>query len=42
MAVKNGMPMHETYEKAFDDARLIVVPDAIKKDFSVRQGAIIQ
>jgi hypothetical protein len=27
MAVKNGMPMHEMYEKAFDAARLIIVPD---------------
>lgn len=27
MADKNGIPMYETYEKAFDDARLVIVPD---------------
>jgi hypothetical protein len=27
MAPKNGLPMHEIYERAFDDARLIIVPD---------------
>jgi hypothetical protein len=36
MAAKNGIPMHEIYEKAFDDARLIIIPDAAQKRF-IRQ-----
>lgn len=27
MAAKNGIPMHEVYEKALDDARLVIIPD---------------
>ncbi|PNP43707.1 hypothetical protein TGAMA5MH_04679 [Trichoderma gamsii] len=27
MSDKNGIPMYERYEKAFDDARLVIVPD---------------
>ncbi|KAL7918439.1 hypothetical protein ACQKWADRAFT_323783 [Trichoderma austrokoningii] len=27
MSAKNGMPMYKEYEKAFDDARLVIVPD---------------
>lgn len=27
MGVKNGIPIHEEYEEALDDARLIIVPD---------------
>ncbi|PNP57041.1 hypothetical protein THARTR1_02883 [Trichoderma harzianum] len=27
MAEKNGIPMHYTYEEAFDDARLVIVPE---------------
>lgn len=29
MAEKNGIPIYETYEKMFDNARLVIVPDAV-------------
>ncbi|KAL7897668.1 hypothetical protein HDV64DRAFT_33667 [Trichoderma sp. TUCIM 5745] len=40
MAAKSGMPIHETYEKALDDARLAIVPDAVpikSRDYTKRR-----
>ncbi|KAL7956671.1 hypothetical protein V8C34DRAFT_287841 [Trichoderma compactum] len=37
MADKNGIPMHEDYEEAFDDARLVIVPE-VQPDGNPRKG----
>ncbi|KAK4082813.1 uncharacterized protein Triagg1_1703 [Trichoderma aggressivum f. europaeum] len=37
MSDKNGIPMYDLYEKAFDDARLVIIPE-VQPDGNPRKG----